>query len=384
MSVRVSVHPDLLRWAADRCGKSWADLTQKFPGLTDWMSRQTQPTLKQLEDFAATTHTAVGYLFLTEPPNLPLPVPDYRTVGSRHPGQPSPDLLDTLYLCQRRQDWYRQHMLTTGEPAAEFVGSLKTSASVVQSARTIRETLRFSVEERTALSDVTTARRHFRNQAEAIGVLVMSSSIVGSNSHRPLDLEEFRGFALADPLAPLVFINAADTHAGRTFTLAHELAHLWLGASGVSDVTPRRTARGEIEKWCNRVAAELLVPLAHLRQEHQPLSRLDDELRRLGRIYKVSTLVLLQRLYHARLLSADEFRNAYARELEILKRRKKQSGGGGDFYRTAVARSGERFATALVGSVWEGRTSFTEASRHLGVKKSSTFQNLSEHLGVLR
>ena len=261
MSVRVSVHPDLLRWAADRCGKSWADLTQKFPGLTDWMSRQTQPTLKQLEDFATTTHTAVGYLFLTEPPKLPLPVPDYRTVGSRHLGQPSPDLLDTLYLCQRRQDWYRQHMLTTGEPIAEFVGSLKTSASVIQSARTIRETLRFSVKERTALSDVTSASRHFRNQAEAIGVLVMSSSIVGSNSHRPLDLEEFRGFALADPLAPLVFINAADTHAGRTFTLAHELAHLWLGASGVSDVTPRRTARGEIEKWCNRVAAELLVPL---------------------------------------------------------------------------------------------------------------------------
>ena len=127
-------------------------------------------------------------------------------------------------------------------------------------------------------------------QADALGVLVMVSGVVGSNSRRTLDPEEFRGFALADSIALLVFINGSDTKSAQMFTLAHELAHLWLGSSGVSDAEALNVSGQDTERWCNRVAAEVLVPIHLLQADYSERIRLSDEINRLARRFKVSTL----------------------------------------------------------------------------------------------
>lgn len=377
---RVPVKPELIQWACERAGLDIDTLAGRFPKLRAWESGEIHPTFKQLESFAKATHTPFGYLFLEQPPEEHIPIPDFRTIRSEIIKRPSPDLLDTIYICQQRQEWYRDYMRVTGERPFPLVGSANCADNVSETAADMRDALAFDVEERRRMPTWMDALRRFIEQADHLGVLVMVSGVVGSNNRRKLDPGEFRGFALSDPLAPLVFINGADTKAAQMFTLAHELAHLWLGESALSDVDARSVPAQAVESWCNRVAAELLVPLADLRQDLRQDALLAGELRRLARRFKVSTLVILRRIYDAGSLTKDQFWSQYEAELDRLRKITRTSGG--DFYRTTSARVGKRFARAVVTTTWEGRSSFTEASHLLGFKKMSTFRELGLTLGV--
>jgi Zn-dependent peptidase ImmA (M78 family) len=375
---RVEVRPELVRWARERADRSVESLAGKFPKLPAWEAGELRPTLKQLEQFARTVHVPVGFLFLREPPDEPLPIPDLRTVGSRGIREPSPDLLDTLYLCQRRQAWYREWARSVGEEPRAFVGSVRLDAPVEATAATIRRALGFDLEARRECPTWTDALREFIGQAEEAGVLVMVSGVAGSNNHRKLDPDEFRGFALADDLAPLVFVNGADTKAAQMFTLAHELAHLWLGESALTDASPSSRPAQRIEAWCNRVAAEVLVPLDALRPVLAPGNPI-DQVQALARRFKVSTLVILSRLRDARQLSQEAFERVYGEELARLLARPASSGG--NFYLTQAARLSRRFASALIASTLEGQTLYRDAFRMLGVAKHSTFRELGAQLG---
>ncbi len=377
---RVPIQPVLLRWARERAGYGADALAGRFPKLHEWERGEVQPTLKQLEAFAKATHAPVGFFFLAEPPVERVPIPDFRTVANIYMDRPSPDLLDTVYLCQQRQDWYRDFARSMHEPALDFVGSARLDDDIVRTAATMRRSLGLDLEERRKLASWTDALQRFIDQTDALGVLVMVSGVVGSNNRRGLNPHEFRGFALADPLAPLVFINGADTKAAQMFTLAHELAHLWLGQSAVSDAEARAAPAQGVERWCNRVAAELLVPLSALRDEFDGRADLRDELRRLARRFKVSSLVILRRIHDAGRLARDELWTAYDAELERLNALPK--GDGGNFYLTLGARVSKRFARALVVNTLEGRTAFTETFRMLGLKKMTTFNELGRSLGV--
>ncbi len=376
---RVPVQPKLLRWARERSGHSTDALARRFPKLNEWERGEVRPTLKQLEAFAKATHAPLGFFFLDEPPVERVPIPDFRTIASTRIDHPGPDLLDTIYLCQQRQDWYRDFAQFTQEPPLDFVGSAKIEDNVIKTAATMRR-LGFDLEERRQLATWTDALRRFIEQADTLGVLVMVSGVVGSNNRRKLDPQEFRGFALADPMAPLIFVNGADTKAAQMFTLAHELAHLWLGESGISNAEARTTPDQAVECWCNQVAAELLAPLEKLRSEFDNRANLQDELQRLARRFKVSTLVILRRIYDAGLLTRDDMWVEYDAELARLHASPKSSGG--DFYLTLGARVSKRFARAMVTSTLEGHTGFTEAFRLLGVKKMKTFNDLGHSLGV--
>jgi len=347
-----------------------------------WLTGQAQPTLKQLEEFARVTHTAFGYFFLPEPPRLTLPVPDFRTLRDEVVAEPSSHLLDTLYLCQQRQDWYREHALMHGLTTLPFVGSATVQEAPVTVAHRIREHLELSIETRRQCSTWTDALRQMIGKTEDAGVLVMVSSVVGSNSHRKLDVGEFRGFALADDLAPLIFLNGADSKSAQMFTLAHELAHLWLGETGVSDTQAGLVPDRQIERWCNQVAAELLVPLRELQATYRSDEPVPEAIQRLAREFKVSTLVALRRLFDAGYLSQDALWQHYRDEQDRLRTLKERSTPGGDFYRSLGARTSKRFARAIVASTLEGLTPFTEAYRMLGLRTTATFYEAARELGV--
>ena len=384
MVVRMAVEPALLAWAVDRVGMDAGELQKRFPSFDDWENGTVQPTFRQLERFANATHAPLGYLFLATPPHEDVPIPDYRTLRNGRLARPSPDLLDTIYMCQARQDWYRRFAANRSYDPLPFVNTLKVGEPVERVADEIRRTIGFTFPERGAFRNADDALRHLIDAIEDTGVLVMVSGIVGGNTHRVLDKEEFRGFALADDLAPLIFVNGADTKAAQIFTLIHELVHIWVGETALSDAAMASDTHNASEQWANRVAAEVLVPLARIKAEFTGVTD-TDELTRLASRFRVSTLVILKRIYDAGFLNWDRYEAEYATELARLLAiiaSLKIGPGGGDFYNTQPLRVSRHFARAVIVDALEGGTLFRDAYGLLGTAKHETFMKLAVHLGV--
>lgn len=382
MSVRVQVEPALLRWAVERAGWSDEVISRRAPRFEAWVDGSVRPTLKQLQDFADATHTPIGSLFLPSPPEESIPIPDMRTIGNRSVSRPSVDLLDTIYSCQSRQDWYREYAHTHGYPDRNFVSSARLSDEPIPVAANIRRLLKFEIRDRGSFPTWKDALRGLIDRIEAAGVLVMVNGIVGADTHRKLDPKEFRGFALADRIAPLIFVNGADTKAAQIFTMVHELAHIFLGESALSDAALAKQTDNDAELWCNRVAAEVLVPIADLRREFRDEPTV-PELTRLARRYRVSTLVVLKRIYDGGFLQWDDYRQLYAGELSrVMALLKAGEASGGDFYNTHPLRLSRQFARAVITDTLEGGTQFRDAYQLLGTKKHQTFQNLVERIGA--
>ena len=383
MSLRVEIKPELLHWAIERSGVDRLALQKRFGKLDQWLAQTVKPTLKQVEAFAKATYTPIGFLFLPEPPDARLPTQDFRTLANAKITRPGANLLATIYSCQQRQYWYREYLLNHGEPERAFVGSTFTRHAIEDCARAISRTIGFDVRQRASLSTWEEALIEFIDAVEGVGVLVMRSGIVDNNTRRKLSVAEFRGFALADSIAPLIFINGADTRSAQMFTLAHELAHIWLGQSALSDADMSRIETHRIERWCNQVAAELLVPMQQLREQLPVAEPVANALARLAKVYKVSTLVVLRRLFDAGQFSKTDFFSLYQKELDRLVEISQGRASGGDFYRNQPRKLSPTFARALIGSTLEGQTLYRDAMRMLGIKKVKTLNGLGRKLGVL-
>ena len=379
---RVLVNPAIYRWAVSRARIDPQTLDKRFPKFRLWEQQEAAPTLRQLEGFAAATHTPVGYFFLQGPPAEPLPIPDFRTIGDTPVQQPSADLIDTIQICQQRQEWYREFVRPATETGLTFVASIRPGSDALAAAREIGSTIGFDLDERAAFSSWEKALRRFVELVEEAGILIMISGIVMNNTHRKLDPEEFRGFTIIDDLAPLIFVNGSDSKSGQMFTLAHELAHVWAGQSALGNPQPREIDAQGHELWCNKVAAEMLVPTAAISEGFRPDAVLHAEVQRLARRFKVSTLVILRRIHDIGGLSREEFWSAYDTELERIKELDVRSGSGGDFHKNEALRVGRRFGSALVVSTLAGQTLYRDAFRLLGISKTETLLNFGKELGL--
>lgn len=388
MTVRVDVRPELLEWALERSRLPEDTWTTKFEHLEKWLSGDRKPTLKQLEGFAKATHTPVGFLFLQEPPEESLPVADFRVVAGSDQARPSADLLDVLYVCQQRQEWYRDDARAHGEPSLEWVGSVTTATPVADAAAEIAAQLGWNAEARRAVGDVVGAWTELRRRIENVGVLVMITGHVGSNTHRALKVGEFRGFALSDDQAPLIFVNGVDAKAAQVFTLIHELAHLWLGNTGLDDLfgtseadaAVQSTTDNAIERWCNAVAAEVLVPLAELRAQLDDVDDLPAALPAIARRFRVSKLVVLGRAREVGFISWDQYWQIRADLHQQFLASPPPESSGGNFYPGLFAATSRRFTEALIASTLEGRTLYRDAFQMLGIKSQTAFDGIVERL----
>lgn len=359
---RVPVAAEMLQWAIDRSGRGTDAAHESFPQLESWLSGDQHPTVKQFKKFAAWTRTPAPLMLLEAPPTISLPIADFRIGRGDPPARPSPELIDTIHLCQRRQAWFEDYIEDVGIPG--FHGHrFEPGISVEAAATRLRNELSYEVPDRKAVRTSEDARAFLISAFEDLGGLVVVNGVVGNNTSRPLDTDEFRGFTLNSESSPLVFVNGADSKNGQVFSLAHEFAHVWRGDTGVSAEEITGQASNEVEKWCNRVAAEFLVPAADLRLQDVSTSTAEQDIQRLARRYGCSTLVVIIRLRELSLLDAQFLSELYVREQRRLAALVAGQAKGGDFHRNQTYRIGRRFGTHLFRDTAAGRTSFVDAMR---------------------
>lgn len=374
---RVDVNPTVLQWAATRSGKSDV-IHEKIPNWHKWLNNELQPTFRQLEKLAKYTATPLGYFFLDQPPVEELPIPHFRTIQTTNTiNSPSPDLLETVQIMERRQEWMREYLIDQGNPPLKYVGSKSIKDNPNHVAMEIKRVLGLETGWAANVSTWQEALRVLHQRIEDAGILVAVNGIVGNNTHRKLDVNEFRGFVLIDEYAPLIFVNGADGKAAQMFTLAHELAHIWYGYSAAFDLQHLQPADSEIEIVCNKTAAEFLVPENELCEIWPKITHDSEKFQHFARSFKVSEIVAARRALDLSLITKEHFFEFYN---EYLERTANRNGSGGNFYSTQSFRIGRRFAEAIITATLEGKLLYSEAYRLTGLS-GSTFTEFAERLG---
>ena len=353
----------VLDWAAAEAGLSFVALAEKLGKRSVDEILQGRLTEPQAEKFAQMVKIPLGYLFMTEPPRpRQVDVADFRAVVA--PVALSRDFFDVFDDVRYKQDWYRDYLEGIGAAPLEFVGKFMSGRTDVRRvACDIRQALRLDEVDREHLRSPDDLYAALVERCERLGILVFKNGIVGNNTHRPLSVDEFRGFVLSDPLAPVVFINGADAPAAWAFTLAHELAHIWLGDSGISDAQPN-TGNAK-EALCNAVAAEVLVPQALFEEFWAGLDPKQSDAQRIAagrRYFRVSELVIARRALDLELIERHIYDQLYDDS-----RRRVRLNGGGDFYRSVNVRNSKKFTDRVASLAMSGMMSFREAGRLLNV-----------------
>jgi Zn-dependent peptidase ImmA (M78 family)/transcriptional regulator with XRE-family HTH domain len=373
------INPSMLRWARGRVGIDLHTAAKaahvKPEQLERWEMGDGLPTFKQAQNVAHALHAPFGFFFLQQPPEAAPLLPDLRTVGGAPVEKPSVNLIETIQHALQRQAWYADYQQEQGAQPLPFVGKFKASASPRTVAADIREVLDVDVEEGQRQWDV--YHRDLIQAAEQAGILVMRSGIVGNNTRRKLDVGEFRGFAISHATAPVIFINAADAPAARLFTLLHELAHIWLGSSGISNAAHGNTRTEEVA--CNAIAGEFLAPADAFQSAWANASPdWPVRLAELARRFHVSQLVVARRALDLGLINRETYNNFYLAELERFRQAESQ---GGSYYRNAGSKNSTRFAKAVIAEAFSGRLLLRDAGKLLGVQPAK-LRAFAEQLGT--
>lgn len=372
----LQISPKILRWAADQRGLS-------LDALVDLLEKPTKRdalvagkfSITDAEKLAKKTHIPFGYFFLETPPITAQPtLPDLRQLPNHEPL--SIDFFDVLDDVLRKQQWYIEYLQDQGAHKLGFVGKFKLNANLPAEkvAADIQRTLVITDHERKKCKNHSEFFTLLSEKAESIGILVFKNSIVKSNTHRGLSVNEFRGFAIADMLAPVIFINGKDSKAAWIFTLAHEIAHIWLGESGVSDIPLKQQKNAKnLETYCNRIAAELLTPktqfLGAWKQAAEP--KFDV----LSKAFKVSQLVIARRAFDLGKIDWATYQSI----AEVSSKQKTSSGG--DPYRSYPIRNSKRLTLAIISTAMSGGIMLREAASLLNVQPD-TVMEISKRLAI--
>jgi len=386
------INQDILRWARERVNFE-IDILAKKAGvslehLLHWEQGEERPTFRQAQNLAKILHIPFGYLFLSKPPVENKQLPDLRTIDDNDLREYSVDLKNTISECIRKQDWYSEYLKDNGYTSCNFINRFKPDTPTKVIVDDITKTLELSMKDRQKTSNWEDFFRLLVSKAEDAGIWILRNGKVGNNTHRILNVEEFRGFALCNEYAPLIFINGADAKAAQIFSLMHEICHLWLGASGISDTglnTDTAVMQNSIEKKCNEVAAELLVPVKDLKEKWIAAETVQHNSETGARFFKVSPIVIARRALDTGIISKDDFFGFYREQQKkwaIQKAKEKENSGGPSYSKMIPIANGHKFTEAVIQSVYAQKTLIRDGARLLGIN-ASKLDSIGREVGIL-
>lgn len=368
----MTISPDVFRWATRRAGLDNAELAKlmkvTLEKVEEWEDGTNFPTLRQVESLAKTLRIPLGYLFLSQPPAIDIPIPDFRTLPNNDYVFISVDLQDVIFDAQRKSDWYREWRISEGLGPFEFVGKYSINHPVNEIADYLRKKIYSSDDDSQKIHSWSDHLKKLINRSEDMGIIVLQSGIVGGNTRRSLSLKEFRGFSIADEVAPLIFINAKDAINARIFTLVHEIAHIVIGEGGISDPDyfTKPHSLNRIEMICNQVAAEFLIPRNILLNKWNKKIGVLENLESLSRFFFVSKEAILRRAFDLNLISREEY-TVTLNQIQISYVKLDQRGGG-NYYNNLITRNSKRFTQEVIYAVQGNKLTYRAAARLLNTQ----------------
>lgn len=365
MGTTVNIDANMLTWAITRAGYDISGFTTKNPKVLNWIEGKKQPTVKQLEDFSKKVYLPFGYLFLHEPPEEKLPIPFFRSFDTK--GGVSINIYDTIQILIQRQDWLKEYLKDNGFDKIPFIGRNKNTQNHKEIAANIREELGLSDNWASGFDTWKQALHNLTTTIEDAGIITVFNGVVDNNTHRPIEVDECRGFVLVDDYAPFMFVNNADSKTAQMFTIAHELAHIWTGHSAGFDFRKLQPANDPVEVLCDKVAAEFLVP----ENSFNTFWKDKPNIKKAARHFKVSEIVIARRALDLGWMTKKQFFEFY--DQYRSKEFAKPKSSGGDFYATSRKRISVTFAAHIENAVKSGQLLYRDAYR-LTSLKGDTFQ----------
>lgn len=294
----------------------------------------------QAEQLTKLANIPFGFLFLKHPPKLEKPtLPDFRTVQNSDPL--TDNFYDVLQDTLDKAEWYKDYLRNVDALPEKlpFVGKFslrnKVKPTIDKVVLDIKETINYEFNKELTKDSYF---RYISDLLENVGMLVFKNGVVKNNSRRGLNVREFRGFAIADIQLPIIFINGKDAASAQLFTLIHEVAHIWIGETGISNLS--MSNEDEIEQFCNKVAAEFLVPTENFLNEWDVKIEISENLQRLSSYFKVSRFVIAIKAVQHKLVTGEVIHKI---RQENLQQSIESKSSGGNFYNAFPVKNSRKF-----------------------------------------
>lgn len=375
--LRINIKPAIFDWIQKNIDIEELRIKHKEEFFL-WKSGEKTPTFNQLEQFSRATNIPFGYFFLETPPIEQMGLLEYRTVDSLKLKHPSRNLVDTIHEMEDVQEWMGDYIRNADIGELAYVGVFKGNYDISVIVEGIRNELGLKKDWFIESSGAWDSFKLLRECLEKIGIIVMMSGIVGSNTHRSLDINEFRAFTRIDKYAPLIFINANDSANGRLFSLIHEMTHIWFGENSFyNDYQNHIDGVDKLEILCNAVTAEILVPMDIFRAKWYEYRHEDvqEKINYMAGYFRCGTTVIARRALDQIFIDKNTYNSIAETAIKRYSEQKSEQVSGGNYYNTLRTRIDSRLVYALSNSIHEGKTPFTEAYRLTNTNRK-TFSEL--------